>query len=203
MTVGVVDYEAGNLKSVETALRALGARITVSASPQELLSTDRLIFPGVGDAAAATAVLRARGLDDAIRSFVATGRPVLGICLGSQIVLDASEENEATCLGLISGTARRFPADLGVKVPHIGWNQVTPTVSHPIFEGIPSGASFYFVHSYYPSPDDPATVLAETDYGIRFASAIARENLTAVQFHPEKSGPHGLRMLRNFLDYRG
>lgn len=203
MTVGVVDYEAGNLKSVETALLALGAQIVISAAPEELLKTDRLIFPGVGDAAAATAVLRARGLDDAIRSFLATGRPVLGICLGSQIVLDASEENQATCLGLIAGTARRFPADLGVKVPHMGWNQVTPTVHHPIFAGIPSGASFYFVHSYYPSPDDPATVLAGTDYGIRFASAIARDNLTAVQFHPEKSGPHGLRMLQNFLDHRG
>ena len=203
MTVGVVDYEAGNLKSVETALLALGARITISASPEELLKTDRLIFPGVGDAAAATAVLRARGLDEGIRDFVATGRPLLGICLGSQIVLDSSEENQATCLGLIAGAARRFPADLGVKIPHMGWNQVTPTVNHPVFAGIPAGASFYFVHSYYPSPDDPASVLAETDYGIRFASAIGRDNLTAVQFHPEKSGPHGLRMLQNFLDFRG
>ncbi|TVQ96498.1 MAG: imidazole glycerol phosphate synthase subunit HisH [Spirochaetaceae bacterium] len=203
MTVGVVDYEAGNLKSVETALLALGARISISSSPEELLTTDRLIFPGVGDAAAATAVLRARGLDEAIRSFVATGRPVLGICLGSQIVLDRSEENQATCLGLITGVARRFSADLGLKVPHMGWNQVVPTADHPIFAGIPSGASFYFVHSYYPSPDDHSTVLAETEYGIRFASAIARGNLTAVQFHPEKSGPHGLRMLQNFLDYRG
>ena len=203
MTVCVVDYEAGNLKSVETALLALGARVTISARPEELRATDRLIFPGVGDAAAATSVLRERGLDEAIRAFVATGRPVLGICLGSQIVLDRSEENQATCLGLISGSARRFPSDLGVKVPHMGWNQVVPTRDHPLFEGIPSGASFYFVHSYYPAPTDAATELARTEYGISFTSAVARDNLTAVQFHPEKSGPHGLRMLRNFLESRG
>lgn len=201
--VGVVDYEAGNLKSVETALLALGARIVISGEPEALLQCDRLLFPGVGDAAAAMSVLRRTGLDQAISEFVSRGRPVLGICLGSQIVLDRSEENRAVCLSLVAGSARRFGAGLGQKIPHMGWNQVEPVGDHYLFSGIPAGASFYFVHSYYPDPEDESCRLAVTDYGIHFTSAIVRENLAAVQFHPEKSGPYGLQMLCNFLQHRG
>ncbi|TVR31464.1 MAG: imidazole glycerol phosphate synthase subunit HisH [Spirochaetaceae bacterium] len=202
MSVGIVDYEAGNLKSVETALLALGARIVVADRPEVLLKADRLIFPGVGDAAAAMRVLKARGLDQAIVQFVNSGRPVLGICLGSQVVLDASEENGAVCLGLVAGIARRFAPDSGLKIPHMGWNQVEPTADHYLFSAIPPGASFYFVHSYYPQPQDSAAVIGCTDYGVRFTAALSQGNLAAVQFHPEKSGRYGLQMLQNFLQCR-
>ncbi|MFP4565785.1 MAG: imidazole glycerol phosphate synthase subunit HisH [Spirochaetaceae bacterium] len=199
MKIGVVDYEAGNLKSVETALLSIGAEFTVSDKPEPLLATDRLVFPGVGDAKAAMDVLRRSGLADAVTRFFETGKLILGICVGSQIVLDASEENDATCLGLVPGIARRFPVDLGLKVPHMGWNQVRNTEGHPLFEGIAPGTSFYFVHSYYPDPDRGEYRLGTTDYGITFAAGVQRENLMAVQFHPEKSGEAGLRLLDNFL----
>jgi glutamine amidotransferase len=199
MRIGVVDYEAGNLKSVETALRAIEADFLISDKPEPLLETDRLVFPGVGDAKAAMRVLERSGLADAVRRFFEEGKLVLGICVGSQIVLDASEENDARCLGLIPGTARRFPADMGLKVPHMGWNQVTPADGHPLFEGIRPGTSFYFVHSYYPDPEREEHRLATCEYGITFAAGVQRENLTAVQFHPEKSGEAGLRLLRNFV----
>jgi len=199
MKTGVIDYDAGNLRSVETALRRLGADFIVSSRPEELLATDRLIFPGVGDARAAMEVLARHGLAEAIQTFFTSGRPLLGICLGSQIVLDASEENGARCLGLIPGTAKRFSSDMGMKVPHMGWNQLYHEERHPLLKGIPRGASFYFVHSYYPSPSEREHVYGTTEYGIQFASVIGRENLIAVQFHPEKSGEVGLRMLENFL----
>lgn len=199
MKIGVVDYEAGNLRSVETALEAVEADYLVSDRPEPLLDTDRLVFPGVGDAKAAMTVLERSGLADAVRRFFGEGKLILGICVGSQIVLDASEENDAQCLGLIPGTARRFPGDMGLKVPHMGWNQVTDIEGHPLFEGIPSGTSFYFVHSYYPEPTRPEHRIATTEYGIEFAAGVGRENLMAVQFHPEKSGEAGLRLLRNFI----
>ncbi|MFO8065554.1 MAG: imidazole glycerol phosphate synthase subunit HisH [Spirochaetota bacterium] len=199
MRLGVVNYEAGNLRSVETALKAVGAEFFVSDKPEELLGSDRLVFPGVGDAKAAMDVLERSGLADAVRSFFESGRRILGICVGSQIVLDASEENDARCLGLVPGTALRFPARAGLKVPHMGWNQVEDVEGHPLFDGIDSGTSFYFVHSYYPDPDYEEHRLGATEYGIRFAAGVCRENLTAVQFHPEKSGQAGLRLLSNFM----
>jgi len=199
MKIGVVDYEAGNLRSVETALRAIGADYLVADTPEPLLATDRLVFPGVGDAKAAMDVLERSGLADAVREFFRSGRRILGICVGSQIVLDASEENDARCLGLVPGSARRFPADLGLKVPHMGWNQVENTTGEPLFDGITPGTSFYFVHSYYPAPAQPEHRLGTTEYGITFAAGVHRDNLTAVQFHPEKSGEAGLRLLSNFL----
>ena len=188
MRIGVVDYEAGNLRSVETALRAIEADFLISDKPEPLLETDRLVFPGVGDANAAMRVLERSGLADAVRRFFEEGKLVLGICVGSQIVLEASEENDARCLGLIPGTARRFPADMGLKVPHMGWNQVTPA----------DGTSFYFARSYYPDPEREEDRLPTCEYGITFAAGVQRGNLTAVQFHPEKSGEAGLRLLRNF-----
>jgi glutamine amidotransferase len=197
--VGVVDYKAGNLKSVENALLHIGANFKVTDKPDELRGFDALVFPGVGEAAAAMRVLSETGLGSAITEFFHTGKPLLGICLGSQIVLSKSEEGNATCLGLVRGRTVRFPVFEHLKVPHMGWNQVHPTTSHPVFESIPDGSSFYFVHSYYPQPDDPACVAAKTEYGMEFASAIAFQNLIATQFHPEKSGEVGLTLLRNFI----
>lgn len=208
MTVGVVDYQAGNLRSVETALRFLGADFVLTGDPEKLLATDRLIFPGDGNAGAAMKVLNATGLGEAIRSFYASGRPLFGICLGCQIVLEGSEETPAACLGIVSGRARLFPFARGradahgkLKVPHMGWNSVHPVNPDPLFAGIPDNASFYFVHSYYTEPA-PQNVLCTTDYGITFPSGLRKDNLWAVQFHPEKSGEHGIRMVRNFLEVR-
>ncbi len=199
VVVGVVDYEAGNLRSVETALRHLGVQYTVSAEPEVLIKTDRLVFPGVGDSSAAMRVLRSKGLDRCIREFYASGKPLLGICLGSQIVLEASEEGNAVCLGIVKGTAKLFPRTPGLKVPHMGWNQVYHRGRHKVFHGIPDGASFYFVHSYYPCPTEQSAEVADTEYGIRFTSGLSLNNLVAFQFHPEKSGSWGLKVLENFL----
>ena len=201
---GVVDYDAGNLKSVETALRYLGADFFVSGNPSDFSSADRLIFPGVGEAGAAMAVLSRTGLDKMITDFHHSGKPLLGICLGCQIVLSHSEEGNTVCLGLVDGEVKRFPPATGLKVPHMGWNQVTwpSSARHPLFNGIPESSSFYFVHSYYPSPADTAIVAGETLYGIRFASVFVKDNLCATQFHPEKSGRKGLRLLDNFLSWK-
>jgi imidazole glycerol-phosphate synthase subunit HisH len=200
--IGVVDYGAGNLPSVERALAHVGVPFFTSARPEELARADRVIFPGVGEARASMEVLEARGLDEAIIAFVRSGRPLLGICIGAQVVLDASEERETRCLGLVPGRARLFRLARELKVPHIGWNQVEQVAKHPVFAGIPDGACFYFVHSYYPEPRDRGLAIAETDYGLRFVSAFARDNIVAVQFHPEKSGEHGLRLLANFAGAR-
>ena len=212
--VGVVDYRAGNLKSVETALRHVGARFFVSGDPERIRTADRLVFPGVGEAQAAMRVLTETGLGEAIVEFAASGRPLLGICLGCQVILDASDEapedvrkaGGVRCLGLLPGTVKRFPAGLGLKVPHMGWNSVASVVEregepHAVLQGIPEGSSFYFVHSFYPDPQVRSSVIARTEYGVVFASGIARENIVAFQFHPEKSGPKGLRLLANFLEW--
>ena len=199
MSVIVIDYGAGNLKSVETALRHLNADFRVSDRPEPIRGADKVIFPGVGEAAAAMAALTETGLGEALRDFFKTGRPILGICLGSHIVLERSEESDTACLGLVPGAARRLPDTRGFKVPHMGWNQVRPLKTHPLFRGVPETTSFYFVHSYFPEPADASMRLAETEYMITFTSAIVKDNLCAVQFHPEKSGRYGLLMLNNFL----
>lgn len=199
----VVDYDAGNLRSVETALRHLGATFELSADPQRVLRADRVIVPGVGDAAAAMQVLRSRGLDLALRESVTRGVPFLGICLGSQLILDHSVEHDADCLALIPGEVPRFSPDLGLKVPHMGWNSVTWCGDHPVFAGLANGASFYFVHSYFPQPAFAETVYGWCEYGIRFAAALGRDNVVATQFHPEKSGVVGLRIIENFLRWKG
>ena len=198
----VVDYRAGNLRSVETALRHLGADFSISGSPEEVDTAERLIVPGVGEARAAMEQLAVTGLDRAIDAFWRTGRPLLGICLGCQIIFDRSEERSVRCLGFLAGKVRRFSPEPDRKVPHMGWNRVFQARSHPLFEGIPDGAFFYFVHSYYPQPSEAETVIGECEYGLRFAAAVARDNLTACQFHPEKSAANGLRLLANFLDWK-
>jgi imidazole glycerol-phosphate synthase subunit HisH len=202
-TTVVLDYGAGNLTSVENALSHLGARFHVTSRPADLDGAEGLIFPGVGEAAASMAVLKRTGLDAALRDFLSSCRKILGICIGCQVIFNRSEERDTECLGLLEGTVKRFPRGSGLKVPHMGWNNVHFTREHPVFAGIPQDSSFYFVHSYYPSPADDTLVAARTDYGLPFASCIARKNLVAFQFHLEKSGPLGLRLLSNFLSWDG
>jgi len=201
--VAIVDYGAGNLTSVASAVRHLGEEPRITRSPQEILRADRVIFPGVGAAGASMGNLKRLGLDDAIRQVFRGGRPLLGICNGFQVIFNDSEEDGGTgCLGLLEGTVKRFQFPPGVvrKVPHMGWNEVVFQGEHPVFHGIPAGSQFYFVHSYYPLPQDPGLVRGTALYGgIRFAAALAHRNLAAVQFHAEKSGPPGLQILKNFL----
>jgi glutamine amidotransferase len=202
--VAVIDYQAGNLRSVETALRHLGAEFRVTARPEEALAAERLLVPGVGEARAAMQALDSVGLAQAVREFAASGRPTLGICLGAQVIFERSEERDTPCLGILPGEVRRFPTSLrriGLKIPHMGWNRVWRRTGHPLLAGVPDGSYFYFVHSYYPYPADAALVLAECEYGLRFAAGVGRGNLAAFQFHPEKSGTPGLRLLANFLQW--
>jgi glutamine amidotransferase len=200
----VIDYGAGNLHSVQNALRHLGARFRVTSSPRDVDSADALIFPGVGEAASSMAELRRTGLDDAIVRYVSSGRKMLGICIGCQVIFESSEERGTTCLGILPGRVARFaPGTPGLKVPHMGWNDVHFTRRHPVFEGVAQDTPFYFVHSYYPVPGAPSLVAGLTAYGEPFASCIARGNLIAFQFHLEKSGPAGLRLLANFLAWDG
>ncbi|MDD5707908.1 MAG: imidazole glycerol phosphate synthase subunit HisH, partial [Kiritimatiellae bacterium] len=189
--VAIIDYQAGNLTSVRLAFEALGAESVVTSDAAVIAAAERVVFPGVGAAGAAMGHLRAGGLDSVIRDAVAAGTPFLGICLGTQILFDFSEEDGGTpMLGLLPGNVRRFqPDDPRVKVPHMGWNQLRQTRPHPLLQGIGDNSDFYFVHSYYIDPRDTALVLGRTDYaGVEFAAMVGRDNLAATQFHPEKSG---------------
>ncbi|MGH7546514.1 MAG: imidazole glycerol phosphate synthase subunit HisH [Gemmatimonadota bacterium] len=194
--VALIDYGAGNLRSVANALEHLGADFEVTADPEVVASAAKVVFPGVGAAASCVRELAARGLVEAIRS--QRGR-VLGICLGMQVLTESSAEGaEAVpCLGILPGRTERFGT--GVKVPQMGWNTVAPRRDDPLFAGIPAGEHFYFLHAYRVRTS-PEHVLAETEYDGPYASAVRRANFWGVQFHPEKSGPAGLRLLRNFLD---
>ena len=199
----VVDYGAGNLTSVEHVLRYLGAPFLTTARPEDLRDAEGVIFPGVGEAASSMAELSRTGLDEALKRFVASGRKVLGICIGCQVIFDRSEERDTPCLGIVGGVVRRFPRSNGLKVPHMGWNAVHVDQPHPLLEGIPQDSAFYFVHSFYPEPVDPGMVVATTDYGFPFASVVAAGNLAACQFHVEKSGAAGLALISNFLAWDG
>jgi glutamine amidotransferase len=207
--IAIVDYRAGNLTSVARALQSLKVPCVITDRADELLRADRVIFPGVGAAGEAMRNLRESGLDGCIREIAQSGKPLLGICLGTQVIFEYSEEdNRTTCLGIIPGGVKRFPEGLKekghpLKIPHMGWNRVQFRGSHPLVAGIPANAEFYFVHSYYPAPANGSDILGETDYGIRFASAVSRGSLVAVQFHPEKSGLFGLRILENFSRWDG
>ncbi len=205
--IAILDYGAGNLTSVACAVRHLGREPFITRDPDQIRKAERVIFPGVGAAGASMEHLNRLGLAEAFVDVYRAGRPVLGICIGCQITLAFSEEDGGTrCLGLFPGSVRRFQFPPGVrrKVPHMGWNEVLFQGRHPVFRGLPRGSQFYFVHSYYPSPDDPSVVEGTASYGgIRFAAALARENLAAVQFHTEKSGPPGLKILENFLSWNG
>lgn len=201
--IAVVDYGAGNLTSVKLAFAALGTEVEVTSDPARIRAAERVVFPGVGAAKSAMDNLSARGLEKALRETAASGTPFLGICLGTQILFEHTEEDGGVdVLGMLPGRVLRFrPADRRDKVPEIGWNQVdTGDAPHPLFKGIPSGSDFYFVHSYYPEMNPCA--IGTTSYGgVRFASAVARGNVAATQFHPEKSGRVGLKLLANFLEW--
>ncbi len=194
----IIDYGAGNLRSVARAVEKLGQPATVSSAPEVVRRADQLILPGVGAAGDTMRSLARLGLIDPIKEAIAADKPFFGICLGLQILLEGSEEGGwEPCLGVYPGAVRRLPD--GLKVPHMGWNQVRQVRSHPVFDGIPDGTNFYFVHSYYPAPTDPQLAIGRTEYGITFDCAVARGNLVATQFHPEKSGRWGLWMLDNFF----
>jgi len=194
--IGLIDYGAGNLRNVQNALDRLGVVARVALGPEDLRGIQAIIFPGVGAAAPAMAALRGRDLVDPIREAIQRGVPFLGICLGLQLLFESSTEDGAGCLDVLSGTVQRLPT--AQKLPHIGWNTIEPRRPHPILEGI-AGEAVYFVHSFVAAPADPSLVVAETEYGARFPSVIARDRLVAVQFHPERSGRVGFRLLENFL----
>ena len=201
--VVIVDYGAGNLTSVGYAVRHLQHESTITRDPDVVRSAERIIFPGVGAAGSAMQNLKELGLDSALSDARRAGTPILGICVGCQVIFDRSEENDGTeCLGWLGGAVKLFQFAPGVnrKVPHMGWNEVHFVRPHAVLSDIPDGSQFYFVHSYYPAPLDDGAVLGSTRYGgVRFAAVLGFENVVAVQFHAEKSGPPGLRLLDNFL----
>ncbi len=195
--VGIIDYGVGNLRSVEKAFAAAGCEAIVSFEDSVLLAAERLVLPGVGAFAACMKALTDRGFDQLVRARVAQGTPLLGVCVGMQMLFEESEEFGRTRgLGLLRGRVRRFSDDL--VVPQVGWNQIRQRVAHPLFDEIADGAFFYFVHSFYCQPSDDSVVLGETEYGVAYASVVADENVSGVQFHPEKSQAAGLRLLANF-----
>jgi len=198
ISIAIIDYGAGNLRSVANAIARLGYRATITGSPDEVLGADAVILPGVGAAADTMHSLEATGMSQVIHRLISEERPLFAVCMGMQVMLEASEEGGwHKCLGVIPGTVRKLRTE--DKIPHIGWNQVKQRVAHPLFDAIPDEASFYFVHSYYADPKDASVVAGATDYGVSFCSVIIQGNLVATQFHPEKSGEHGLRMYANFL----
>lgn len=203
--IAIVDYKAGNLTSVQLALSEIGAESVITSDPRVILAADRLVFPGVGAAGSAMEELNRLNLTSVLTAFLKTGKPFLGICVGCQIIMESSLEDDNTeCLGFLKGSTDIFPVTENFKVPHMGWNQVTTIRTHPVMVGIPEGSEFYFVHSYYPKPVNKSDVLATTEYGgLIFTSILAQENLLACQFHVEKSGKWGLQLLKNFSEWNG
>ena len=201
--VVIIDYQAGNLTSVVRSLKALGVEGEVTQDPAVVARAGRIVFPGVGAAGTAMAILKDLKLDEALRTAFEKGVPILGICLGAQVVLEYSEENDTSCLGLLPGRTRALVRQPGLKIPHMGWNTVRFLQDHPIFQGLPESAQYYFVHSYYPAPAEESMVLGVTEHGVTFPSVMGRRNLVATQFHPEKSGRFGLQILENFLAWDG
>ncbi|CAM3981171.1 imidazole glycerol phosphate synthase subunit HisH [Bordetella muralis] len=212
-TIAIVDYGMGNFHSVARALRyaAPDADIRICNRAADIDAADRVVFPGQGAMADCMRTLNESGLRDAVVR-AARAKPLLGVCVGEQMLFESSEEGNTPCLGVFPGTVRRFSGDQfadgtpstgteRLKVPHMGWNQVRQTRSHALWDGIPDLTHFYFVHSYYAAPADPALTIGETDYGGKFTCAVAAANIFAVQFHPEKSAAHGLRLYRNFVDW--
>jgi len=210
-SVAIIDYGMGNLHSIAKALEHVAGkdRVIVSSSHEQILSADRVVFPGVGAIRDCMSELKKSGLDEVVEK-AAADRPVLGVCLGLQALLEVSEENQGTsCLGMIPGKVLHFPRDMHadgsgerLKIPHMGWNQVQQR-EHAMWQDIPADSRFYFVHSYYASPDDAGDIAATTPYGIEFASVLAHDNIFAVQFHPEKSQHAGLQLLSNFVRWNG
>ena len=197
--IAIVDYRAGNVRSVERALQRFGADARVTPDARLIERADGVVFPGQGACDSSMVELRRRCLVEPIREYIASGRPFLGVCLGMQLLLERSEEGDEPCLGVIPDTVRRFPRDLGLKVPHMGWNRVSFSQSPAMMRGVPDGSYFYFVHGYYADPELDEVVASTTYYGLEFCSGVAWDNVIGVQFHPEKSGDVGLGVYRNFV----
>ena len=195
----IIDYNAGNLRSVQKALEKCGAEARITSEPGELQKADKLIFPGVGAFGKAMESLREFGFVESIYEFIKTGRPFLGICLGMQLLLEASEENPGVDgLAIFKGTVKRFSKD--IKVPHLGWNELQQVGKSPLWRDIPADSYFYFAHSYYIEPEDPRVIAGTTDYYGSVPVAVQYENLFGLQFHPEKSQRNGLHILKNFVE---
>jgi glutamine amidotransferase len=197
--IAIIDYQAGNLRSVQKALETFGANAVISSDASFISAADAVVFPGQGACDSSMRNLKEGGLDSVVISAIAAGIPYLGICLGLQLLLEESEEGEEPCLGIIKGKVKRLPK--GLKIPHMGWNDVSFRSDHPVFNEIPDRSYFYFVHSYAAFPTDKDVVAGTTTYGKEFCSAIAFDNVMAVQFHPEKSGDIGLSVYKNFIDF--
>ncbi|MFA5309756.1 MAG: imidazole glycerol phosphate synthase subunit HisH [Dehalococcoidales bacterium] len=202
--ITIIDYNAGNIRSVLRACAEVGVKAAITGDPQAVALAEKIIFPGVGAAPSAMAHLQKTGLDAALKNAFNAGVPVLGICIGTQIILDSSEEGPQKCLGLVAGQTVRFRLrDKTLKIPHIGWNEVKVVKAHPLLEGIKPGDEFYFVHSFYPRPAQQENVYAVAEYGGDFCCALGYKNLFATQFHPEKSGRLGLEFLGRFARWEG
>ena len=202
-SIAIIDYDAGNIRSVQKALEECGADARITSEAAEITAADGVVFPGQGACDSSMQSICERGLFDVIKQSIDSGKPFLGVCLGLQLLLESSEEGDEPCLAILRGSTKRLPPEktdqAGLKIPHMGWNSVSLSVRHPVFDGIPDDSYFYFVHSYYADPEDKNIVAGITNYGIDFCSAVAWDNVAAVQFHPEKSGAVGLRIYRNFL----
>ncbi|MDR1940006.1 MAG: imidazole glycerol phosphate synthase subunit HisH [Clostridiales bacterium] len=197
--ITIIDYSAGNLTSVRRALVSLGIACRVTGDAGEIAAAERVIFPGVGNAKSAMESLNSNGVADALRTAIRRGVPVLGICLGMQIMMTSSDEGGANCLGIFDGGVKLLrPDDRRLKIPHMGWDSLKYVKEHALFDGIDSRSEFYFVHSYYVDPTDKSDVIALSEHGVDFPAVIGRGNVFAVQFHPEKSGAAGLKILQNF-----
>ncbi len=201
--IALLDYGMGNLHSAAKALEHVGATVDVTHDPKLIAQADKIVFPGVGAMRDCMAGMQEAGVDIAVKNAV-FNKPVLAICVGMQALMQHSSENGGVdCLGILPGQVQRFPDVAGLKVPHMGWNQVQQTdPSHPLWQGIAQDSRFYFVHSYFVAPQDPSIAAATCDYGQRFVCSLSRDNLFAVQFHPEKSHTAGLQLLKNFVEWR-
>ena len=199
--IGIIDYDAGNLKSVEKALHYLGKEVVVTRDPEQLRQADKVILPGVGAFGDAMAKLKEYHLDTLIREIADSGKPFLGICLGLQLLFEESEENPGVeGLGILKGKIKRIPDEDGLKVPHIGWNSLHLEHNGRLFQNIPENSYVYFVHSYYLEAQDPEIVKASTEYGVHIHASVEKGNVFACQFHPEKSSIAGLQILKNFAE---
>jgi glutamine amidotransferase len=195
--IAIIDYDAGNLRSIQRALLETGAEVTITSDPAEVVAADRVVFPGDGHARTAMETLHARGLVDAIHTSVNAGKPFLGVCVGMQLLFEQMEEGPTTGLGMLQGTVRKLPTTM--KVPQIGWNTVQFRENSPLAHL--DGAHFYFVHSFAPHAGHDRDIAGETDYGVRFTSVIMRDNVWGTQFHPEKSGEDGLDLIRTWASW--
>ena len=197
--ITVIDYQAGNIRSVEKALEKSGASVKVSGKASDLEKSDAVVFPGQGSCDSSMVNLRNQGLDEVLVEWINSGKPFMGVCLGLQLLLEESDEGDERGLGVLEGRVEKLPE--GQKVPHMGWNSVRFTTDHPVFKGVSQNSYFYFVHSYIAVPKASSIIAGHTEYGQDFCSAVAFDNVVAVQFHPEKSGENGLNIYKNFVSY--